>query len=333
MHDERQSPSVSSIQEKVPIVLTFLERLQLNEGTLIEPLAGGDPPEQLDPDTVSGIVSLPKEFVREIIEGYTLEDETQALLLRYRDIRNYGRLQANRESSEQVYTVQAPRPKRPEVAQRTFEEIVKESLFDGPDALRLDRISGLVAKKPRDWRTSLTIIRTIGERYDLGASQNQSLAESVAEALEVAHDRHLFNKTAIRVHLPELYIGSWISHLDETSPGFERSTYTDLILRCISSIRRDTSTDEMLVILSGFTLGMKKLRNNLGEEMDQVNSPAQTIMVAFRHKLHQYPEVIKRIGDLIPRAAATLRQKQKPLLDVTSQEIDIGPEVEPRRFF
>ena len=283
-------------------VLPFMDRFQLNEGALLEPLASQGPIDQLDPDTVSGIAHFSKELVHGMIEGYTVEGEAQVLLLRYRDIRNFARFQASRPAPDEASAPKVTKPKRQETPQKTFEEVARESLFAESDTPAIDKISSLVAKKPSNWRTLLTISRVFKEHYDLDDDSNQMLAGSVAKALREAYGRHLFSERATKQYLPEAYMGPWIAYLGESSPGFERSMHTELIKRSIDSIAPDAKVREILTIVAGFTLGMKKLLEELGGDEAQRDSMTASIMAAFQAKLRQYPEARERLKVLAEQA-------------------------------
>lgn len=293
--------------------LPFIDRFRLNEGALLEPLAGSEPIDQLDPETVSGIADLPKELVQETIRDYTIADEALPLLVKYRDIRVLNRL--NEESNRALIeprTHVAPKPQRREVPKKPFEDLAREKLFADPDTPALNQISSLVAKKPKDWRILQTICRVLTEHHDLDDANDQTFANSVAETFRVAYSRHLFNKDSSKQNLPEDYIGPWIAGLLEAKPGFEQSIQTELIKKSIESIRPDASVNQMLVIITGYTLGMSKLKHELGEDDSKLASIVESIMATMTAKLHQYPEARLRLRKLADQATVLYGHGTQP---------------------
>jgi hypothetical protein len=132
------------------------------------------------------------------------------------------------------------------------------------------------------------------------------LAGTAAKALREAYGRHLFSERATKQYLPEAYMGPWIAWLGETSPGFERSMHTELIKRSIDSIAPDANVNEILTLVAGFTLGMKKLQEELGGDKAQRDSMTASIMTAFQAKLRQYPEARERLKTLADQAERLL---------------------------
>lgn len=247
-------------QHKVDWVLyrtpaRFAELAALNAGVVLEPLASGQPVEDMDPRVVAGMAALSKDMVTAIVVDHSEMPETAWLLKRHRAIRSAGKFNGLHSIPLGVPEHLAKRNTPP----RTLFEIANEVLFDAEGNPTPERVGEAVEHKPQTPDVVDAVDMAFSNRdIDLSDKQNLSLTTDIFNALIADYSKRYFDvdHPSSKETLEEL-VGTWIKSLGSSSSPFYAVVRQEVIKRVFFAT--DPSNSKIEESLSIFNRAMASL--------------------------------------------------------------------------